>query len=177
MTQFGATSSIQTELLKALKGIGLATLTCISIGSLSGAGAQPTNKPNIPDTPASCGCIQAVLAAGYTMEDDDHLEHAQMHSPSKPDDDKDDKDDKNDNDDKNDKADKNDRDDKDDKNDKDDHDDDKIAASGQQAASNPQTTRPALSGLLIYEAKKDGIDYDVYVDPKTCQIRAALRDE
>lgn len=148
-------------------------LTTLSLSSASALAAQPTTKPG-PDTPAACGCTQAVLAAGYTLEDDESRANHQYAGatthPMPETADRDDKDDKDDKNDKDDQPDKDDRNDLDDKNDRD--DDNKKTTS-----SITQAKRPMLSGLLIYEVEKNGVDYDVYADPRTCQIRAAIKDQ
>ena len=163
---------------EAIKQWLIGMLTTLSLSSATALAAQPSEK-QITAPQASCGCLKAVLAAGYTLEDDDSCVNQQMGqtSPSMTDpDNRDDKDDRADSETKDDKSDKDRKDDTNDKdhtNDtdrKDDNDDGNISSPAKGA-------RPALSGLLVYEVKKNGMDYDIYVDPKNCQIRAAIRDK
>lgn len=151
---------------RGAQSIHLFVATALTTLSLSGASvlaAQPTTKPG-PDTPAACGCIQAVLAAGYTLDDDDsRANHQHAGATTRPVTETAGRDE---NDDKDDQPDKDDR---DDKNDQD--SDDKITSTLTQA------NRSTLSGLLVYEVEKNGVDYDVYVDPQTCKIRAAIKDQ
>ena len=157
---------------EAIKQWLIGMLTTLSLSSATALAAQPSEK-QITAPQASCGCLKAVLAAGYTLEDDDNCVNQQtgQTSPSMTDpDNRDDKDDRADSETKDDKSDKDRKDHTNDTDRKDDNDDGNISSSA-------KGTRPALSGLLIYEVKKNGVDYDIYVDPKNCQIRAAIRDK
>jgi hypothetical protein len=137
-------------------------LTNLSIGSSSALAAQSSAKQGT-DAHATRGCMQAVLAAGYTLENDDSRV-SPKNSSDKPDsDDKDDLDDKDDSDDKDTKDDNNEKEDRD-------NDDDNRASSATPAS------RKTLSGLLMYEVEKEGVDYTIYIDPQTCQIRTAIKD-
>ncbi len=138
---------------KSLIGV----LTILSLSSTTALAAQPTDKQR-EDTHPSCGCLNAVLSAGYTLENNKK--------------DKDDKYDKKDRDDKDDKYDKKDKDDKGDRKDN----DDKDRNEGRSASTSKAESRPRLTGLLIYEVYKNGLDFDVYVDPQNCQIRSVIQD-
>ena len=154
---------------ESIKKSLIGVLTIFSLSSTTALAAQPTDKQR-EDTHPSCGCLNAVLAAGYTLENNKK--------------DKDDKYDKKDKDDKNDKYDKKDKDDKDDKYDKKDKDDkgdrkdneDKDRNEGRSPSTSKAESRPRLTGLLIYEVYKNGLDFDVYVDPQNCQIRSVIQD-
>lgn len=131
-------------------------LTNLSIGSSSALAAQLSAKPDT-DSHTTCGCMQAVLAAGYTLENDDSRV-SPKNSSDKPDSDvKDDLDDKGT---------------KDDNNANEDRDDD----DDNKASPATPASRKTLSGLLMYEVEKEGMDYTIYIDPQTCQIRAAIKD-
>ena len=138
--------------LKAIKKSLIGILTTLTVNSAAAQAIQPTENP-LANTHASCGCMSVVLAAGYTLEDNKK--------------DKDDKDNKKNKDDKYEKKDKDDKDDKKDNDEKADRD----------SSPSAELQLSSLSGLIIFEVEKNGEDYDVYVDPKNCQIRAAIKDK
>lgn len=74
---------------------------------------------------------------------------------------------------------KKDKDDKDNKKNKDDKYDkkDKDEKADRDSSPSAELQLSSLSGLIIFEVEKNGEDYDVYVDPKNCQIRAAIKDK
>ena len=133
---------------ESIKKSLIGVLTIFSLSSTTALAAQPTDKRR-EDTHPSCGCLNAVLAAGYTLENNKK--------------DKDDKDDKYDKKDKDDKGDRKDNDDKD-------------RNEGRSPSTSKAESRPRLTGLLIYEVYKNGLDFDVYVDPQNCQIRSVIQD-
>ena len=133
---------------ESIKKSLIGVLTIFSLSSTTALAAQPTDKQR-EDTHPSCGCLNAVLAAGYTLENNKK--------------DKDDKDDKYDKKDKDDKGDRKDNDDKD-------------RNEGRSPSTSKAESRPRLTGLLIYEVYKNGLDFDVYVDPQNCQIRSVIQD-
>jgi len=136
---------------ESIKKSLIGVLTIFSLSSTTALAAQPTDKRR-EDTHPSCGCLNAVLAAGYTLENN-----------------KKDKDDKYDKDDKDDKKDKDDKGDRKDNEDKD-------RNEGRSPSTSKAESRPRLTGLLIYEVYKNGLDFDVYVDPQNCQIRSVIQD-
>jgi hypothetical protein len=142
---------------ESIKKSLIGVLTIFSLSSTTALAAQPTDKQR-EDTHPSCGCLNAVLAAGYTLENNKK--------------DKDDKYDKKDKDDKDDKYDKKDKDDKGDRKDN----EDKDRNEGRSPSTSKAESRPRLTGLLIYEVYKNGLDFDVYVDPQNCQIRSVIQD-
>ena len=133
---------------ESIKKSLIGVLTIFSLSSTTALAAQPTDKQR-EDTHPSCGCLNAVLAAGYTLENNKK--------------DKDDKDDKYDKKDKDDKGDRKDNEDKD-------------RNEGRSPSTSKAESRPRLTGLLIYEVYKNGLDFDVYVDPQNCQIRSVIQD-
>jgi len=142
---------------ESIKKSLIGVLTIFSLSSTTALAAQPTDKQR-EDTHPSCGCLNAVLAAGYTLENNKK--------------DKDDKYHKKDKDDKDDKYDKKDKDDKGDRKDN----EDKDRNEGRSPSTSKAESRPRLTGLLIYEVYKNGLDFDVYVDPQNCQIRSVIQD-
>ena len=148
---------------ESIKKSLIGVLTIFSLSSTTALAAQPTDKQR-EDTHPSCGCLNAVLSAGYTLENN-----------KKDKDDKYDKKDKDDKDDKKEKDDKYDKKDKDYEKDKDDKDD-KDRNEGRSPSTSKAESRPRLTGLLIYEVYKNGLDFDVYVDPQNCQIRSVIQD-
>ena len=148
---------------ESIKKSLIGVLTIFSLSSTTALAAQPTDKQR-EDTHPSCGCLNAVLAAGYTLENNKKDKDDKYH--------KKDRDDKKDKDDKDDKYDKKDKDDKGDRKDK----DDKDRNEGRSPSTSKAESRPRLTGLLIYEVYKNGLDFDVYVDPQNCQIRSVIQD-
>jgi ABC-type antimicrobial peptide transport system permease subunit len=157
---------------ESIKKSLIGVLTIFSLSSTTALAAQPTDKQR-EDTHPSCGCLNAVLAAGYTLENNKKDKDDKYHKKDR--DDKKDKDDKDDKYDKKDKDDKGDRKDKDDKGDRKDNDD-KDRNEGRSPSTSKAESRPRLTGLLIYEVYKNGLDFDVYVDPQNCQIRSVIQD-
>ena len=172
----------------SLKTWIVATLTTLSPGSNAVLAAQPPVKQSV-GTPAAEVCLKTVLDAGYTLEDDNSRlktprseqsnqtlngkdgKESRYANRNRDDNDKDEKTDKDDKDDKDVKDDVNDKDDANDKDDKNDKDRD-----NRKASIPTSDLRGNFSGLLKYEVEKNGDDYDVYVDPLTCQIKAAIKD-
>jgi hypothetical protein len=148
---------------ESIKKSLIGVLTIFSLSSTTALAAQPTDKQR-EDTHPSCGCLNAVLAAGYTLENNKKDKDDKYH--------KKDRDDKKDKDDKDDKYDKKDKDDKGDRKDN----DDKDRNEGRSPSTSKAESRPRLTGLLIYEVYKNGLDFDVYVDPQNCQIRSVIQD-
>jgi len=148
---------------ESIKKSLIGVLTIFSLSSTTALAAQPTDKQR-EDTHPSCGCLNAVLAAGYTLENNKKDKDDKYH--------KKDRDDKKDKDDKDDKYDKKDKDDKGDRKDN----EDKDRNEGRSPSTSKAESRPRLTGLLIYEVYKNGLDFDVYVDPQNCQIRSVIQD-